>query len=73
MYVPGFLGKDPDRLTHSTKCLYESLTSVSHFANDLHSYHSPTCFHIKMPIFPKHSTLVLWDDVLSTCALQLCV
>lgn len=71
MCVPGFLGKDPERLTQSTECLYESLIPVSHFADDLRSYHSPTCFHIKMSIFPKHSTLALWDDVLSTCALQL--
>lgn len=41
------------------------------FTYDLHSYHSPTRFHIKMSISPKHSTLKLWDDVLSTCALQL--
>lgn len=69
----GFWGKDSDHLIQSTKCLYESHSSVSHFADDLHSYHSPICFHIKMSVFPKHSTLALWNDVLSTCVLQLCV
>lgn len=68
MHIPGILGDNPEWFIKRTKHLYKSHILVSHFAYDLHSDHSPTCFHTKMSISPKPSASIFWEAVFSTRA-----
>lgn len=74
MCVPAVLGDNPEWLTKNTTFLCNFLFQFPTYPYDLRSYHIPTCFNIKMSISPNPQvTLMLWDAVLSRCALQGCV